>query len=96
TAKMNPANPDTCWRNCGTDLGTHTHIFWSCPKISSFWDDVFTALNDVFKQPLARIPELALLGIIPNHFLKKNSSFHLSVFLDSCEVPDQKLFKKNH
>uniref|UniRef100_A0A3B1K1Q0 Reverse transcriptase domain-containing protein n=1 Tax=Astyanax mexicanus TaxID=7994 RepID=A0A3B1K1Q0_ASTMX len=29
-----------CWRNCGTILADHAHIFWSCPFIQSFWKDV--------------------------------------------------------
>lgn len=28
-----------CWRNCGS-RATHAHIWWTCPVIHSFWQDV--------------------------------------------------------
>lgn len=31
-AKMGPAYSNTCWRNCGMQIGNHTHIFWTLDK----------------------------------------------------------------
>lgn len=27
----------SCWRKCGNDRAGHFHIFWDCPKLSTFW-----------------------------------------------------------
>uniref|UniRef100_A0A3Q2FFW2 Reverse transcriptase n=1 Tax=Cyprinodon variegatus TaxID=28743 RepID=A0A3Q2FFW2_CYPVA len=33
TSKMGPTQPSSCWRNCGTQIANHTHIFWrNVPK----------------------------------------------------------------
>lgn len=37
--KWNPQIPDTCWR-CGGDVGTLLHVWWSCPLLTTYWDEV--------------------------------------------------------
>lgn len=76
-AKMNPVNLDICWRNCGSQVGNHTHIFWSCPIISSFWDDVFAALNTILHHSLPKDPQLAILGAIPDSFVGNSKKYVL-------------------
>lgn len=78
-AKMKPTNPDTCWRNCGTSLGTHSHIFWSCPKICSLWNDIFKVLSTVFQQPLTKDQQLAILGVLPKGFAGNNKTYLLRI-----------------
>lgn len=36
-----PDASEHCWR-CGTDKGTILHIFWTCPKLTSYWAMVQT------------------------------------------------------
>lgn len=48
-SKMGPQYPSSCWRNCGAHIANHTLIFWLCPKLSVFWREVFSALNEVFR-----------------------------------------------
>lgn len=64
-AKMGPTHSNKCWRNCGTQIGNHTHIFWTCPKSRTFWERVFEALKEVFHQNFTKDPKVALLGVIP-------------------------------
>ena len=64
-AKMGPKHSNKCWRNCGTHIGNHNHIFWTCPKLKTFWEEVFRALEDVFDQNFTKDPKMALLGAIP-------------------------------
>lgn len=26
-----------CWRQCGSTVANHYHIFWDCPKLNVFW-----------------------------------------------------------
>lgn len=64
-SKMEPTHSDKCWRNCGTQTGNHTHISQACPKLKSFWDNVFEALRLVFKQSFMKDPKMAISGLIP-------------------------------
>lgn len=64
-AKMGPAYSDACWRNCGTQTANHTHIFWSCAKLETFWDEVFKALELIFCHNFMKDPTVALLGLTP-------------------------------
>ena len=36
-----------CWRQCGTSMANHFHVFWACPKIQSFWRGVSTEINKI-------------------------------------------------
>ncbi len=36
---VNSPEAEKCWRGCGK-VGDHTHIFWECPKIFTFWQGV--------------------------------------------------------
>ena len=37
----------TCWRNCGNDAANHHHVFWSCPKIQAFWEDIQRTIQHI-------------------------------------------------
>ena len=41
------STPQPCWRLCGCLEAHHTHIFWSCEKLWSFWKDVHLVLINV-------------------------------------------------
>lgn len=84
TAKYNTGNPDTCWRNCGSEIGTHTHIFWSCPNIQTFWDDIFTAIGTVFKRTFIKEPHLPILGVIPVGFEGENRKYLLRILFTAA------------
>ena len=49
------STPQPCWRLCGCLEAHHTHIFWSCEKLWSFWKDVYLVLINVlgYKIPLS-------------------------------------------
>lgn len=49
-----------CWRSCGS-VGTLLHIFWSCPLLRRFWDDIFIMISSLMNQPCPATPEFALL-----------------------------------
>ena len=42
-----------CWRQCGAKKANHFHIFWDCPKLKTFWNNIHKTLCSVFD---ARIP----------------------------------------
>lgn len=84
TAKWVLASSDKCWRNCGPQSGNHTHIFWSCPKLSTFWKEVLDALREVFHQNIPNDPRVVLLGSIPEGFEGRAKIYLLQILLGAA------------
>jgi len=38
---------EQCWRQCGNMNADHSHIFWLCPKIQTFWGHVCTTMAKI-------------------------------------------------
>ena len=53
-----------CWRQCGSTVANHHHIFWECPKLSVFWKDVQKSLGSVFNSQIPLNFESLYLGNI--------------------------------
>lgn len=55
-----------CWRNC-TERGTLQHIWWECPNIRRYWQEVSTLISTVCKVPTPLTPLDLLRGLsVPN------------------------------
>lgn len=37
-----------CWRVCGSREANHWHVFWECPVIRYFWEEIHEALESIF------------------------------------------------
>lgn len=35
------------WRQCGQENASHSHIFWQCTKIQTYWEQVVGVLEDI-------------------------------------------------
>ena len=52
--------PEFCWKNvarffitpskttCGMDDANHYHVFWICPVIISYWQEIHKHINNIF------------------------------------------------
>lgn len=60
--KMGSSFPPECWI-CGGTLGGFTHIFWTCPAITGFWEEVLY-INLVSDIPLQPSMSVCLLGLV--------------------------------
>uniref|UniRef100_A0A8C7WYM9 Reverse transcriptase domain-containing protein n=1 Tax=Oryzias sinensis TaxID=183150 RepID=A0A8C7WYM9_9TELE len=65
-------NLQACWRQCGSQEGNHTHIFWSCPKLLSFWNDVTTVIKNVIGYHLPNEFTTLYLGNIEDSVLNED------------------------
>lgn len=45
--KSQTKNPkySECWRRCGNTSAGHSHIFWDCPAITTFWVGVMAEIE---------------------------------------------------
>lgn len=81
---MGPTYPNKCWRNCSTQIGNHTHIFWSCPKLRSFWDEVFELLKELFHYNFTKDPKVALLGVVPEGIEGRANKYIFQILLSAA------------
>lgn len=65
---IRPETTSEVCRKCGELFANCLPIFWACPRIMKFWNYVFDFLNNIFKCSLAKNPENAILGVIPERF----------------------------
>ena len=66
-ARIYPDRSDACNR-CKQSPADYMHMFWSCPKLTTFWSAVFNSLGAVLGEPVDLDPLTALFGIplMPN------------------------------
>ena len=38
---------DKCWRQCGQTMADHFHIFWACPLIQPYWQDLAEEIQSI-------------------------------------------------
>lgn len=65
----------SCWRMCGHVDANHSHIFWSCIKIQSFWNNVIHIMEEILNVKLPRDPRIVYLGLIPGETLEKKDTY---------------------
>lgn len=51
-----------CWRFCGENKANHFHIFWDCPCIVPFWQEVNKNMEKILKLQLPFTFEVLYLG----------------------------------
>ena len=57
-----------CWRECGDTAADHAHVFWTCPVIQSFWEEVTTVISNVMGFGVDNTFTSLYLGQIPDGF----------------------------
>ena len=64
-AKLHRIFPDmspNCWTGCPA-MGDARHIWWECPVIQPFWQEVANALKDMLGYPIVLEASLLVLGV---------------------------------
>ncbi len=41
-------NLGVCWRQCGNTVADYFHIFWACPSIHPYWQEIIKELKNIF------------------------------------------------
>ncbi len=60
-----------CRRICGHVDTNHSHIFWSCAKIQTFWDGVIQTIEETVNKYIPEDPWIVYLGLIPGDAMDK-------------------------
>lgn len=61
--KMNLIFPLECW-GCEGVPGDFSHIFWTCPIVSKFWEEVLSLIHVVIYIPLQSSMSISVLGLV--------------------------------
>ena len=62
-----------CWRGCGENTTNHTHIFYTCPHITTFWNEVKNTVDRLLDLKLK--PEHILLGTLPPELISETDRY---------------------
>lgn len=65
--------PKTCWR-CGGDTGTLLHIWWQCPKLTTYWCKVRDLIKSITETKLKLDAACCLLHISSQPLKKYKTS----------------------
>lgn len=66
----------TCSR-CGLRGVDLSHMFWDCPVLCSFWQDLFLFFETTLHLPVARNLEIGLLGILKDFVPHRQTHAHI-------------------
>ena len=85
TARAGTTPTSECWRQCGDQVGNHTHIFWTCPKLRQFWNTVYRDINRIFDMQIPQDFKTAILGITPTGFEGRKNIYLLQILLAAAK-----------
>lgn len=74
-----------CWRKCGDLPASHSHIFWSCIKIQTFWEGVIKILENIFMTKIPRDPLVLYLGLLPGNRIHKKDIYLFKIMILACK-----------
>ena len=69
-----------CWRLCGHINVNHSHIFWSCPKIRLYWEEVLDRTIEILGYEVPRDPQVIFLGLITEESVHEEDLYLYKVF----------------
>lgn len=73
--KLNKIFPevDPACNRCGLEPASLAHMFWSCPRLPSYWENMFLTFSKIGQKPIDPDPRIAVLGIT-DFEIAKNST----------------------
>ena len=79
-AKYDKKYSPLCWRGCGL-IGDFSHIFWDCPKLQKFWEEVKREISEILNLDSSIDPQQLILGTTPSRGLGKNELYMIRVMM---------------
>ena len=82
-SKLSKIYPDTVEDKCNRcslspcDL---THMFWTCPKLFTFWDSFFKVISEIAQIHIQPSPHVAIFGRLPDGNAATNTQSNVIAF----------------
>lgn len=70
-----------CWRLCGADKAGHFNLFWGCPSVSSYWQELKKCMDKIMKVKLPLTFEVLYLGKVDIGFTRFGDKYMFRIML---------------
>lgn len=74
-----------CWRQCGEFQANHSHVFWLCPLIVPFWNNVYLEIVRILGYAIPKTSLVMYLGLISRNEVAKEDMYLLKILLAACK-----------
>lgn len=78
-SRIRPELDPTCDR-CKQAPASLLHMFWTCPRLHSFWRSIFNTFSEMLEEPLDPSPLIALFGVAPQTMNLSNYKCNMLAF----------------
>lgn len=70
-----------CWRKCGEMNVNHAHVFWLCPNIVQFWDEVHSVIVSVLGYQIPKTSTVLYLGNLGGNIVAKPDRYIFKILI---------------
>uniref|UniRef100_A0A3P9LA26 Reverse transcriptase domain-containing protein n=1 Tax=Oryzias latipes TaxID=8090 RepID=A0A3P9LA26_ORYLA len=81
TQKRHQGVGTSCWRLCGSSEANHYHIFWDCPVLISFWQEIHKCLEMTFQETFPFNALALYLGTVTQHMQSAADQYLMRILL---------------
>ena len=60
-------------------VGDHTHIFWGCPKIKVYWNNIKKEMDKIFRTDILLDPLSTLLDITQEQMFNRDQCYIIPI-----------------
>lgn len=82
-----------CWRQCQADNAGHFHIFWSCPRLKTYWKNVHQTIENVFRTTIPFRFDVLYLCNLPQEVSSKDRTLMI-ILLAACKKAITRMWLK--
>jgi hypothetical protein len=88
------AEKQPCWRLCGHMDADHEHIFWNCPKIVKYWEDIWSVMKEILKYEIPKTCVVLFLGNLTHENTRGEDRYLIKVLLAASKKAITRLWYK--
>lgn len=78
--RIYPTIDPSCDR-CGLTPTSLGHMFWTCPKLTNYWNTLSHTLSDVLRRPIQLEPLVAVLGVVDTQKIQRRTEKYAISFV---------------
>lgn len=66
---------------CGSNRANHTHIFWECPKVQTYWQEIHKCLENIFHNSIDFSFSSLYFGLTNSKLKNKTDKYLMNILL---------------
>ena len=84
--KRHRTGSSLCWRRCQCTEAGHHHVFWSCPVLTDYWQNIHQTLEEVFRFTIPFRFDVLYLGNVPQSVRSTDRALMLTLLTASKKL----------